>query len=225
MLESLERAEPVRRPARRHPPLVPLPPPVRRRAARPTCLDERPGEVAELHRAGQRLVRRGRRTRRRRSGTPWRPATSTGRPTSCRAGHPGPAATAPGGTIAAGSTPSRRRGACTAGARDRLHRRALIASNEFELASPRAARRRSSDVCRAGTPRPPPTWWPRTPRAGPAAGGDAASTGRPSRSGPETSGHPCATPRSRSTEPPPTTSHRRPPRASALSGLASWARR
>ena len=79
MLEALDRGEPVRGVARRQPPVVPLPPPLRRRAANP-ARRRAPDRIPELHRRASRLVRAERRTGRRRSATRWPPATSSGRP-------------------------------------------------------------------------------------------------------------------------------------------------
>ncbi len=87
-------------------------------------LDERPGDVAELHRRASRLVRRRGTDRGRGPARARRPATSIGR-RARRAGHPGPAARpARERHPPLGRRPPRGRGARPPGARGRAHRRA-----------------------------------------------------------------------------------------------------
>ena len=87
--------EPVPHPARRPAPVVPLPPPVRRRAARPAAAG-RPDRVAELHRAASRLVRRARPAGRRRPARARRRRPrARRRPGRARAGRPAPATRGP----------------------------------------------------------------------------------------------------------------------------------
>ena len=75
--------QPVPRPARRPAPLVPLPPPVRRRPAAPIST-RAPRRGPEPAPARQRLVRRRPTSRSPPYGTPSPPRTSSGQPTSSR---------------------------------------------------------------------------------------------------------------------------------------------
>ena len=69
--------QPVPRPARRPAPVVPLPPPVRRRAAAPTCSTSSRTEVAELHRRASAWFAANGDAGRRRSATRSPAATSS----------------------------------------------------------------------------------------------------------------------------------------------------
>ena len=143
----------------------------------PTWYEERPADVADLHRRAGQLVRRGRRARARPSGTRWPPATSGRRPTWSSAPIPAcsaePAGGAPSGGWLDDIPPDEVRG--PAGAGRRLHRcadverrvrgrrrapgRRRAAARPTTAGGPgRGRRRRSSPGCRARSRRTERPW-------------------------------------------------------------------
>ena len=223
LLEAAGPRQPVPGPARRQPPLVPLPPPVRGHAAGPPH-DERPDEVTDLHRRASQWYDAERRAvtgdppRARRRG--HRAGSGPG-----RAGHPRAAAEQAGGHHPRLARRHPRRGrADAAGARDRPHR-GVDGRRRVR------GRRGTASGCRAVAGAALPGRW--IGRAGRGNGrrrrGGASAPARGDRDVPGRAGvgrrrpgrHPAARPAG--DRPRRRRGHVTRAGASALSGLASWA--